>query len=67
MYYNGSVGSVQFSANIGIGVEFILTDHLGLYIDPSLRYYFRNSKAPKSIRTVQPLMLGFEAGFRILL
>ena len=67
LYYNGSVGSVQFSANIGIGVEFILTDHLGLYIDPSLRYYFRNSKAPKSIRTVQPLMLGFEAGFRILL
>ena len=67
LYYRGDTGSVQLSANIGIGVEFLLTDHLGLYIDPSLRYYFRNSKAPKSIRTVQPLMLGFEAGFRIRL
>lgn len=67
LYYRGDTGSVQMSANIGIGVEFLLTDHLGLYIDPSLRYYFRNSKAPKSIRTVQPLMLGFEAGFRIRL
>lgn len=65
--YTGDTGSVQLSANLGIGVEFLLTDHFGLYIDPSLRYYFRNSKAPKSIRTVQPLMLGFEAGFRIRL
>ena len=54
---------VQLSANIGVGVEFMLGEHLGLYLDPSLRYYF-DCNQPKSIRTSQPLMLGFELGFR---
>lgn len=54
---------VQLSANAGIGVEFMLGEKLGLYIDPSIRYYFNNGQ-PKSIRTMQPLMLGFEMGFR---
>lgn len=54
---------IQFSANIGLGVEFMLGRHLGLYIDPSVRYYF-DCGQPKSIRTAQPLMLGFEMGFR---
>ena len=57
------VPGLQFSANAGFGVEFMMSDHLGLYIDPSIRYYFDNGQ-PKSIRTVQPLMLGFEMGFR---
>ncbi len=57
------VAGVQLSANAGIGVEFMLGRNLGLYIDPSVRYYFNNGQ-PKSIRTVQPLMLGFEMGFR---
>ncbi len=58
------VAGVQLSANAGIGVEFMLGKHLGLYIDPSVRYYFKNENQPKSIRTVQPLMLGFEMGLR---
>ena len=37
-----------------------------MYIDPSLRYYF-NCNQPKSIRTVQPLTLGFEMGLRVKL
>lgn len=57
---------VQLSANAGIGVEFVLGKHLGLYVDPSLRYYF-DCGQPKSIRTVQPLMLGFEMGLRVKL
>lgn len=58
-----SVKGVQLSANAGIGVEFMLGRHIGIYIDPSLRYYFHCSQ-PKSIRTAQPLMLGFEMGLR---
>ena len=57
---------VQLSADAGIGVQFMLGRHLGLYIDPSLRYYF-NCRQPKSIRTMQPLMLGFEMGLRVKL
>lgn len=55
---------VQLSANLGFGMEFLLGKHLGLYIDPSLRYYF-SSGQPSSIRTAQPLMLGFELGLRL--
>ena len=61
-----SVKGVQASANLGIGVEFMLGKHLGLYVDPSARYYF-NCNQPKSIRTAQPLMLGFEMGLRVRL
>ena len=57
---------IQLSANIGIGVEFMLGKHVGLYADPSLRYYFNNGQ-PKSIRTSQPLMLGLDLGLRIKL
>lgn len=60
------VKGVQLSANAGIGVEFMFGKHLGLYVDPSLRYYFNNNQ-PKSIRTAQPLTLGFEMGFRVRL
>ena len=62
--WRGKSPGVQMSANAGIGVEFLLADRFGLYIDPSVRYYFE-SRQPKSIRTVQPLMLSFEAGLRI--
>lgn len=62
--YKGSVQGVQLSANAGIGVEFNIGKYLGLYLDPSIRYYF-DCGQPKSIRTAQPFMLGFEMGFRI--
>lgn len=57
------IEGLQFSANVGIGVEFLLGKHLGLYIDPRLSYYFKNSQ-PKSIRTDQPLIMEFEMGLR---
>ena len=62
--HKNNPSGVQLSANAGIGVEFMLGKHLGLYLDPSLRYYF-NCNQPKSIRTVQPLTLGFEMGLRV--
>ena len=64
--YPGIVKGVQFSTNVGIGVEFLLGRHLGLYVDPSLHYYF-DCNQPKSIRTAQPLMLGLEMGLRVKL
>ena len=57
------VKGLQLSPNFGVGVEFMLGQHLGLYLDPSVRYYF-DCNQPKSIRTVQPFMLGFELGLR---
>jgi hypothetical protein len=63
IHHQEAVKGVQLSANAGIGVEFLLGRYVGIYIDPSVRYYF-NCKQPNSIRTAQPLMLGFEMGLR---
>ena len=60
------VSGFQWSANVGIGVGFKLGEHLGLYIDPSLRYYF-DCDQPHNIRAAQPLMLGFEVGLKAYL
>ncbi len=65
--YTEKVKGFQFSANAGIGVEFIAADILGIYIDPSIRYYFKDENQPKSIRTRNPLSFGFEIGFRVRL
>ena len=56
-------GAFQFSAAVGLGLEFRLADKLGLYVDPSVRYYFHGNQ-PKSIRTDKPFMFNFEAGLR---
>ena len=57
------VKGVQLSTAVGLGAEFMLGQYLGLYIDPSLRYYF-DCDQPKSIRTAQPLTFGLEVGLR---
>ena len=57
----------QFSAGLGVGVEFRITPWLGLYLDPSFRYYFRPDLQPRSLRTIQPLRFDVEAGLRFSL
>lgn len=59
-------GSMQFSAALGLGFEFRLSDKLGLYVDPAVRYYFHGNQ-PKSIRTDKPLMFSMDAGLRFTL
>ena len=61
--YKEEIQGVQWSANLGLGIEFMFGKHLGLYLDPSVRYYF-SCQQPKSIRTAQPVMLGLELGLR---
>lgn len=58
-----SVDKLNYSLGAGLGVEFRITDHLGLYVDPGVRYYFYNGQ-PKSLRTEKPFMVSFDAGLR---
>ena len=67
IHHREAVEGFQFSVNAGLGMEFIIADLFGIYIDPSLRYYFPDARQPHSIRTAQPLMFGLELGFRIRL
>lgn len=55
---------VQLSANGGIGIEFAVADHLGIYLNPGVAYYF-DCDQPVSIRTQQPFMVNFEVGLRV--
>jgi len=61
--FRDPVNNPQFSVGAGLGVQFMVSKLIGLYIDPGVRYYFRCDQ-PKSIRTDQPLMVNFEAGLR---
>lgn len=58
-----SVKGVQMSAGAGLGVEFIIVDWLGVYVNPGVRYYF-DCDQPVNIRTQQPFMMDFEIGLR---
>ena len=62
--YRENVKGLQFSVDAGLGLEVMAGKYIGIYLDPSVRYYFDNSQ-PKSLRTYQPVMFGIEAGLRI--
>ena len=63
IYYRENVNGLQWSAAAGLGLEFLLGEHLGLYLDPSARYYF-DCGQPLSIRTERPFMMNYEVGLR---
>jgi len=63
IFYKESIDGIQWSAAGGLGLEFLIGRHLGLYLDPSARYYF-DCGQPSSIRTKHPFMLNYELGLR---
>lgn len=58
-----SVEGVQWSIGSGLGIEYLMGKHTGLYADPILTYYFRNNQ-PLNIRVIEPLQFRMEVGFR---
>ena len=63
LVYKERVQQPQFSLSTGLGVEFRLSQRLGLFLDPSVNYYF-DCRQPKNVRTEKPFMVNFNAGFR---
>ena len=61
--YSSAVKGLQWSIGAGVGVEFLFTPWLGIYLDPGIRYYF-DCNQPKSVRTEKPVMVNFDAGLR---
>lgn len=64
IHYHLRGSSPQWSAGVGLGVEFKITPFLGIYIDPSFRYFFATERQPRSLRTIQPMRFDVEAGLR---
>lgn len=58
-----SVSGLQWSVNVGLGFEYKLINLLGIYIDPSLSYFFKADQ-PYSVRTNQPFQFKVEVGLR---
>lgn len=65
-YHQGSA-PIQWSCNVGVGVEFRISPHIGIFLDPSFRYYIGTEHQPRSIRTIQPLRFDVETGLRFFL
>ena len=61
--YNDKTKGLQWSVAGGIGLEYHLAEKLGIYFDPSARYFF-DCDQPISSRTKKPFQFSFEAGFR---
>jgi hypothetical protein len=66
IHLHEKAAGLQFSAGVGVGVEFKFSPNVGIYFDPTLRYYF-DCGQPRSLRTIQPLRMDFEAGLRFSL
>ena len=54
----------QWSTSFGLGIQYDLTPHLGIYMEPSLQYYFDDGSGLKSYRTEHPLSITLPLGVR---
>ena len=66
IHFHQKTDGLQFSTGVGVGVEFKFSPNVGLYFDPTIRYYF-DCDQPRSIRTIQPVRMDIEAGLRFSL
>ena len=54
----------QWSMSLGFGIQYDLTPHLGVYMEPSLQYFFDDGSNLKSYRTEHPLSITLPIGLR---
>lgn len=54
----------QWSATLGLGLQYELTPQLGIYMEPSLQYFFDNGSNLKTYRTEHPIGISLPIGIR---
>ena len=54
----------QLSTTLGIGLQYDFTPHLGIYLEPSLQYFFDDGSDIKTYRTEHPLSVTLPLGIR---
>ena len=55
---------IQWSTNLGLGLQYDFTPHFGLYLEPSLQYFFDDGSDLKTYRTEHPLQITLPFGIR---
>ncbi|MBR1570912.1 MAG: sigma-70 family RNA polymerase sigma factor [Bacteroidales bacterium] len=56
---------VQWSAGVGIGLQYNLTPWMGLYVEPQVRYYFDTGGGIQTIRQAQSIEFAVPLGVRL--
>lgn len=59
------VDPLQLSVMAGVGVQYNLSHHVGIYIEPGWAYYFDDGSDVQTIRKEQPSHFTLQAGFRL--
>lgn len=54
----------QWSTTLGLGLQYDLTPHLGIYIEPSLQYFFNDGSDLNTYRKEHPLQVTLPLGIR---
>ena len=54
----------QWSMNFGLGLQYDFTPHIGIYLEPSLQYFFDDGSDLKTYRTEHPLQVTLPTGIR---
>jgi len=65
-HYTDDVGMkpVQFSLNAAAGIQFNISNSVGLYAEPGFAYYSKDGSGLQTIYKDKPLNLDFNIGFR---
>ncbi|MDR1346984.1 MAG: PorT family protein [Prevotellaceae bacterium] len=61
---NGSIRSIQFSTNAGLGVSYNFIKNIGIYVEPNAVYYIKDNNQRESFRTEKPFNFGLNIGLK---
>lgn len=56
---------LQWSASLGLGLQYDFAPHIGLFAEPSLQYFFNDGSDLKSYRTEHPFQITLPIGIRV--
>lgn len=55
----------QFSTTLGLGLQYRLTPHIGIFTEPSLQYFIPTGSSIETYRTEHPFMFSLPLGLRL--
>ena len=56
---------LQWSVNSAIGIEYRVSDFIGIYAEPGIDYYFKNSSELETIYKDRPFSFNLRLGVRL--
>ena len=56
---------VQWSAGVGLGLQYDLAPHVSFFVEPSLQHFFRNGSGVSTWNTEHPLVFNVPFGLKI--